>query len=65
MWQASLMSSIFSPWRWLLTASRALQRERVRAACVLAEWLLFRMGWGVEGAALGNNLAEVPRVEAA
>ena len=57
------MSSIFSPWRWEDTAQRAFQRERVRL-CVLAEWLLFRMVLGVEGAALGDDFAEVERIEA-
>lgn len=55
------MSSIFSPWRWLDTASRAFQRERVRAAWVLAEWVLFRMGGGVQCSALGDDFAEVER----
>ena len=32
---------------------------------MLALWVTFRMGWGGEGAALGDDLAEVERVEAA
>jgi len=40
------MSSIFSPWRWEDTASRAFQRLLVKL-WVLAEWVMLRMGLGL------------------